>query len=54
MPAIGSGREVEGEFGGRESENAYSFGFQADLGIVGDLNKLCRAGVEKEESIVSI
>ena len=43
-----------GEFGGRGSENAYSFGSRAELGIVDILNKLCRAGVEREESMVSI
>lgn len=56
MLAIGNGRNVweKIKFGGGEKENAYSSGPRADLGIVNDLNKLSRAGVGREDSIVSI
>lgn len=58
MLAIGSGRKSWGEEilegGEREGEKAHLSGPRADLGIEKDLNKLWRAGVEREGSMVSI
>lgn len=54
MLAIGSGRKSWGEEILGEGEKAHLSGPRADLGIEKGLNKLWRAGVEREGSMVSI